>query len=79
MAQRVALVTGGMGGLGEAICMKLERMGVKVIVTYSPGNTKHGEWLKSHGGKLVPARKKLGDAKHKPSQPAPGSFAKERL
>ncbi len=46
MAQRVALVTGGMGGLGEAICMKLERMGVKVIVTYSPGNTKYKEWMK---------------------------------
>jgi len=50
MAQRVALVTGGMGGLGEAICMKLERMGVKVIVTYSPGNTKHKEWLKEMEG-----------------------------
>jgi acetoacetyl-CoA reductase len=50
MAQRVALVTGGMGGLGEAICMKLERMGVKVIVTYSPGNTKHGAWLKEMEG-----------------------------
>ena len=37
MTQRIALVTGGMGGLGEAICMKLARMGVKVIVTYSPG------------------------------------------
>jgi acetoacetyl-CoA reductase len=46
MAQRIALVTGGMGGLGEAICMKLEKMGIKVIVTYSPGNTKHAEWLK---------------------------------
>jgi acetoacetyl-CoA reductase len=46
MAQRIALVTGGMGGLGEAICMKLEKMGIKVVVTYSPGNTKHGEWLK---------------------------------
>ncbi len=45
MAQRIALVTGGMGGLGEAICMKLEKMGIKVVVTYSPGNTKHGEWL----------------------------------
>ena len=41
MAQRIALVTGGMGGLGEAICMKLEKMGIKVVVTYSPGNTKH--------------------------------------
>jgi acetoacetyl-CoA reductase len=34
-----------MGGLGEAICMKLGKMGYKVIATYSPGNTKHGEWL----------------------------------
>ena len=46
MTQRIALVTGGMGGLGEAICMKLEKMGIKVVVTYSPGNTKHAEWLK---------------------------------
>jgi len=46
MAQRNALVTGGMGGLGEAICMKLERMGLKVIVTYSPGNTKYKDWMK---------------------------------
>ncbi len=37
------------------------------------------KWLKPQGGKLVPARKKLGDAKHKPLEPAPGSFAKERL
>src|SRR5258708_284899 len=50
MAQRNALVTGGMGGLGEAICMKLERMGVKVIVTYSPGNTKHKDWLNDMEG-----------------------------
>ena len=46
MAQRIALVTGGMGGLGEAICAKLEKMGLKVVVTYSPGNTKYKEWLK---------------------------------
>jgi acetoacetyl-CoA reductase len=35
-----------MGGLGEAICMKLARMGIKVIVTYSPSNAKAVEWLK---------------------------------
>jgi acetoacetyl-CoA reductase len=46
MAQRIALVTGGMGGLGEAICMKLEKMGITVVVTYSPGNTKYRDWLK---------------------------------
>ena len=50
MAERIALVTGGMGGLGEAICMKLEKMGIKVVVTYSPGNTKYKEWLKEMEG-----------------------------
>ena len=42
---RIAVVTGGMGGLGEAICMKLGKMDYKVVATYSPGNTKHNEWL----------------------------------
>ncbi len=43
--QRVALVTGGMGGLGEAICIKLAALGYKVATTFSPGNTKSKEWL----------------------------------
>jgi len=38
-------VTGGMGGLGEAVCIKLASMGYQVITTYSPGNTKGNEWL----------------------------------
>ncbi|GMU71863.1 MAG: acetoacetyl-CoA reductase [Burkholderiales bacterium] len=42
---RVALVTGGMGGLGEAICIKLAALGYKVVTTHSPGNTKASEWL----------------------------------
>ena len=46
MAQRIAVVTGGMGGLGEAICMKLARMDIKVVVTFSPSNTKSEAWLK---------------------------------
>ncbi len=46
MAQRVAVVTGGMGGLGEAICIKLAQMGYKVVATYSPGNTKSADWIK---------------------------------
>ena len=44
--QRVALITGGMGGLGEAVCIKLAALGDKVITTYSPGNTTAHEWLR---------------------------------
>jgi len=43
--RRVALVTGGMGGLGEAICIKLAKLGDTVVTTHSPGNTKAQEWL----------------------------------
>ncbi|GGC10145.1 acetoacetyl-CoA reductase [Pseudoduganella buxea] len=42
---RVALVTGGMGGLGEAISIKLLALGYKVVTTYSPNNTKYQAWL----------------------------------
>ncbi|HYD94842.1 MAG TPA: acetoacetyl-CoA reductase [Noviherbaspirillum sp.] len=42
---RVALVTGGMGGLGEAICIKMAALGYQVVTTYSPGNTKAADWL----------------------------------
>jgi acetoacetyl-CoA reductase len=42
---RVALVTGGMGGLGEAVCFKLAALGYTVVTTYSPGNTKVNSWL----------------------------------
>jgi len=37
------------------------------------------KWLRPYGGKLVPARKKRGGGRRKPLEPAPGSFAKERL
>ena len=54
---RVALVTGGMGGLGEAVCIKMAALGYKVVTTYSPSNTKAGDWLKqmkAQGAWLVP-------------------------
>ena len=44
---KVALVTGGMGGLGEAICVKLAALGYKVVTTYSPSNTRAQEWLRN--------------------------------
>src|SRR5438105_1949959 len=44
---RIALVTGGMGGLGEAVCIKLAALGYAVITTHSHGNKKVPEWLAS--------------------------------
>ncbi|EJW12629.1 Acetoacetyl-CoA reductase [Rhodovulum sp. PH10] len=42
---RVAVVTGGMGGLGESISEKLHAAGYRVAVTHSPGNKSVNEWL----------------------------------
>jgi acetoacetyl-CoA reductase len=44
--KRVALVTGGMGGLGEAICIKLAALGYAVVATHSPTNAKSEQWLR---------------------------------
>jgi len=38
-------VTGGMGGLGEAVCIKLAALVYTVVTTYSPGNKKVDSWL----------------------------------
>ena len=43
--QRIALVTGGMGGLGTAICRRLHAAGFKVATTYSPHNASPEGWL----------------------------------
>jgi acetoacetyl-CoA reductase len=36
-----------MGGLGEAICIKLAALGYKVVTTHSPGNKTAAEWLRT--------------------------------
>lgn len=43
--RRLAVVTGGMGGLGESISTKMADAGYRVVVTYSPSNTKWKSWL----------------------------------
>ena len=45
MSKRIALVTGGMGGLGETISTKMHDAGYRVVVTYSPSNKTSGQWL----------------------------------
>jgi acetoacetyl-CoA reductase len=42
---RTALITGGMGGLGEAIAMRLHDHGHRVAVTYSQANQQMPTWL----------------------------------
>ncbi|MGY2492791.1 acetoacetyl-CoA reductase [Cupriavidus sp. CP313] len=45
MTKRLAVVTGGMGGLGEAISIKLHDAGCTVVVTHSRGNTGVASWF----------------------------------
>ena len=45
MTKRVALITGGMGGLGETIATKMADAGYRVVVTYSPSNKTSGQWV----------------------------------
>ena len=45
MTKRIALITGGMGGLGETISTKMADAGYRVVVTYSPSNKTSNQWL----------------------------------
>ena len=45
MTKRVALITGGMGGLGETISTKMADAGYRVVVTCSPSNKTSNQWL----------------------------------
>ncbi len=51
MTKRVALITGGMGGLGETISTKMADAGYRVAVTHSPSNKTHAQWLQEMQGK----------------------------
>ena len=61
---RVVLVTGGMGGLGETISTKMADAGYRVVVTYSPGNNKHVDWvagMKANGYDIVAVASDVAD------------------
>ena len=45
VVSRIAFVSGGMGGIGTAICRRLGRAGHTVVAGCLPGYEKKGEWL----------------------------------
>lgn len=48
MTRRVALITGGTGGIGTAICHRMATDGLRVIATYHPADAEAaGEWKKN--------------------------------
>lgn len=44
---RIAFVSGGMGGIGTAICRRLGRTGHTVVAGCLPGYERKGEWLEA--------------------------------
>ncbi|MBL8445741.1 MAG: beta-ketoacyl-ACP reductase [Zoogloeaceae bacterium] len=64
MSQKVALVTGAMGGLGTAICQALAKDGLKVVANCLPGFPQRDEWLagqKALGFEFVAAEGDVSD------------------
>lgn len=43
--QRIAYVTGGMGGIGTAICQRLAKEGMLVVAGCSPNSSRKESWL----------------------------------
>ena len=62
--KRIALITGGMGGLGESISTKMYDAGFRVVVTHSPGNKNVAAWnadMKSRGYDFHPVAVDVAD------------------
>jgi acetoacetyl-CoA reductase len=61
VAQRIAFVSGGMGGIGTAICRRLGRAGHTVIAGCLPDYEKKGEWLDRMRGEGLRVHAAEGD------------------
>jgi len=64
MSQKIAYVTGGMGGIGTAICQRLAKDGYKVIAGCGPNSPRKDRWLaeqKALGFDFVASEGNVGD------------------
>jgi len=61
VSTRIAFVSGGMGGIGTAICRRLARQGHTVIAGCLPGYEHKGEWLSSMRGEGLRVHAAEGD------------------
>jgi acetoacetyl-CoA reductase len=61
LRHRVAFVSGGMGGIGTAVCRRLARGGAKVVAGCLPGYDKKEEWLAKMRGEGLQIHAAEGD------------------
>ena len=64
VTKRIALITGGMGGLGESISTKMHDAGFRVVITHSPGNKNVAAWkadMKARGYDFHPVPVDVAD------------------
>lgn len=53
MTNRIALITGGLGGLGSAVCERLGQAGHTVVATYTSDNGRVQQWRENLRGEGV--------------------------
>jgi NAD(P)-dependent dehydrogenase (short-subunit alcohol dehydrogenase family) len=64
MTQRIAYVTGGMGGIGTSICQRLHKEGFKVVAGCGPNSPRRVKWLeeqKALGYDFIASEGNVGD------------------
>ncbi|WP_158904171.1 3-ketoacyl-ACP reductase [Burkholderia sp. L27(2015)] len=64
MSQRVAYVTGGMGGIGTSICQRLHKQGFRVVAGCGPNSPRCTKWIgeqKALGYDFVASEGNVGD------------------
>lgn len=64
MSQKIAYVTGGMGGIGTAICQRLAKDGFKVIAGCGPNSPRKDRWIaeqKALGFDFIASEGNVGD------------------